>query len=100
MDLNDVVVELLLFVVNDDNEMARLFEGKYPDEPADRVGEIYPGDLEIKTKNSLTIQIHTLNITRGTGKNRQVLAQDVPAIAIWVPRQMAAPWLVQDQDGS
>jgi hypothetical protein len=84
--------------VNDEDEIAKLFEGAYPDEPEERVGEIYPGDSHIRASSGLTIQIHTLNITKGTGAARQVLAQEVPALAVWVPREMAAAWVVQDQD--
>lgn len=52
----------------------------------------YPGDRALKAKEGVTIQLHTLNLT----KDHQVVHQNVPAVAVWVPAEMGRGWLVQD----
>ncbi len=87
--------------VNVKNEISNLFQGAYPVEPLSRRGEIYKGDQAIRSDQELTIQIHRLNeIRRDDGSQVTVIARDVPVIAVWVPRAMAAAWLIQDQDGT
>jgi len=40
------------------------------------------------------IQIHTLEVRQ---ENRgDVIANDVPTVAVWVPQSMAKDWLVQE----
>lgn len=86
--------------VNEKNEISNLFQGAYPVNPPSRRGEIYKGDQAIRSDQELTIQIHRLNeIRRGDGSQMVVIARDVPVIAVWVPRPMAAAWLIQDQGG-
>jgi hypothetical protein len=79
--------------VNDKDEIPNLFQGEYPVELAHR-GEIYPGDRAVRGARGLTVQIHLLTIRRP-----DATLQDVPTIAIWVPREMARPWLVQEEQG-
>jgi hypothetical protein len=80
--------------VKDNGELRNLFQGAYPDTK----GEIYPGDSKIRVKDELTIQIHTLRVINREA--RQVIAQDVPAIAVFVPVEMTAGWLVQEEEGA
>jgi hypothetical protein len=82
-----------------DGEVAKLFEGAHPDAPQHLVGSIYPGDQGTRASVGATIQIHTLDIGSSKGGPRQLLASQVPAMAVWLPRSMSQPWLVQDQGG-
>jgi hypothetical protein len=52
-----------------------------------------PGDREIRGAAGLTVQIHTFSIRDEQGNE---IASNVPAIALWVPSEMAADWVVQD----
>ncbi|QOI98488.1 MAG: alpha-1,4 polygalactosaminidase [Flammeovirgaceae bacterium] len=59
------------------NEIQQLFQGRNP-----RVGDvIYPGDAEIKNDNTLTIQIHLLDL-------RDTQFTSVPTLAIWIPEHI------------
>ena len=74
------------------DEILRLFQGRNPDKgPA-----IYPGDKAIKTTQSVTVQLHTLELQ---DKDKQTVARNVPAIAVWLPQSVSADWLVQNQGG-
>ena len=70
--------------LNRNDEIQQLFQGRNP-----RTGEvIYPGDSEIKDENLLTIQIHLLNL-------RDTDFQNVPTLAIWIPKHMGADLIRQ-----
>lgn len=79
--------------VDDDDEILNLFQGAYPDNK----GKIYPGDMKIRATHGLTIQIHYLSVGRGKSKDREVIADNVPAVAVWMPREMSADWVAQEQ---
>lgn len=72
-----------------------LFQGESRAAGGHRRGEVYPGDQSIVADEGLTIQLHTLRLHRG-GRD---VAVNVPAIALFVPEEMAADTLVQDQGG-
>ncbi len=78
--------------VNDNDEILYLFQGAYPDNR----GTIYPGDMRIRAPQGLTIQIHVLNVGKGRTKDREVIAENVPTVAVWMPRAMSADWIVQE----
>ena len=73
-----------------------LFQGAYPSERGPRQGSIYPGDSAIKAATGVTVQIHNLTITRESGEIRK----NVPAIAVWIPVDLARPVLIQPQGGA
>ena len=80
--------------VNDADEIPTLFQGaNYAD--AGHRDQTYPGDERIRADRGLTIQIHTLEV-RQQGRGA-VIANHVPAIAVWVPSSMGRDWLVQEQ---
>lgn len=86
--------------VNDNDEIANLYQGAFPVDPPNKRGEVYKGDRAIRAEQGLTIQIHRLNeIRRYEDSRPNVIARDVPVVAIWIPREMAAAWLIQDQGG-
>lgn len=75
-----------------------LFQGANPKaDPAKGIheGTIYPGDSAIRASSGVTIQIHILTILRENGERRQ----NVPAIAVWIPNDLARPLLIQPQGG-
>lgn len=70
-----------------------LFQGANPSAGA-AVGSIYPGDDAIRDQENLTIQIHRVRIS-DREKNTEI-ADEVYALAIWVPATMARDTLVQE----
>ena len=56
-----------------------------------RQGEVYAGDREIGAADELTVQMHLLNLGDGT----RVVAERVPAVAVWMPADMGVDTLVQ-----
>lgn len=60
-------------------------------------GYSYPGDFEFRDNDRVTVQLHAIDLTEGEGTNRRVVAEAVPAIAIWIPRRMGQGWVVQEQ---
>lgn len=85
--------------INARGDILNLFQGAAPVSPPDRRGEVYPGDRQIKADAGVTVQLHNLNIRNR--ESREIEIQDVPTVAIWIPREIAAAGdvLVQDQGG-
>ena len=70
----------------------RLFQG--PTRTGGRNGKYsYPGDMAFRPDDRVAVQIHRYNLRR----NKQVIAEDRPVIAVWVPCRMGLDWLVQNQ---
>ena len=82
--------------VKEEGRIINLFQGAAPVSPRERRGKIYPGDLAIRDADNVTIQIHTLELTREKG--RQVVVGDVPVVAVWVPERLARAWIAQDSE--
>lgn len=80
--------------IDEDGEISNLFQGEAPVHPLERRGEIYPGDRAIRHGDQVTIQIHTLTLTRDGTE----VAEDVPVVAVWVPARLARSWVAQEQD--
>ena len=79
--------------IDENGEITNLFQGKAPVYPREQRGEIYPGDQAICDRDNVTIQIHTLELTR----DDQVISKNVPVVAVWVPQRMARSWIAQDE---
>lgn len=79
--------------VDENGEVTQLFQGEAPVQPRDRRGEVYPGDRAIRDNDAVTIQLHTLDLTR----EDVVILEDVPVVAVWVPARLARGWVSQDQ---
>lgn len=91
------VSEIAYRRVNESDEIANLFQGAFPDNR----GEIYKGDRAVRAEQGLTIQIHRLDEIRTYSDSRAtVIARDVPVVAVWVPREMTANWISQNQGGT
>ena len=79
--------------VDDEGRILNLFQGAAPVEPVSERGRVYPGDRQIRCEQGLTVQIHNLTVTR----RGERLVQNVPTVAVWVPREMSRQWLVQEE---
>ncbi len=73
--------------VDGNDEIPTLFQGPHPD----KTGAFYPGDRQIRDNKSVTIQIHKLTVL----KDMNVIADDVPTIAVSLPKEMSADWIIQ-----
>lgn len=82
--------------VDGSGKITNLFQGAAPVSPPELRGTVYPGDREIRDADSVTIQAHVLTLTQGDG-NENVVAREVPVIAVWVPSRMALSWITQVQ---
>jgi len=80
--------------VNDEQVIPTLFQGANYADPG-RKDMVYPGDERERAPQGVTIQIHTLEVRQ---PNRGALiADNVPAVAVWIPQSMANEWLVQEE---
>jgi transposase len=79
--------------IDENGEVTNLFQGEAPVHPKERRGEVYPGDRAIRDADNVTIQIHTLSLTR----DDQVVVENVPVLAVWVPARLARAWIAQDE---
>lgn len=75
------------------DELQQLFQGKQPTKDTEqfRVGEVYPGDSEIKNENLVSIQIHLLNL-------RDTDYTSVPTLAIWIPEHIGTDIIRQPEN--
>ena len=76
--------------IDDNGKINELFQG------ATRVaagGYSYPGDTAFRDDDTVTVQLHRLNLRR----NDQTVVEDVPVIAIWIPRRLEMVWVSQHQ---
>lgn len=79
--------------VDEDGEMStNLYQGAAPVYPKELRGTVYPGDQLIRDQDNVTIQIHTLNLTR----EGPVVAENVPVLAVWVPARLGRAWIAQE----
>ena len=80
--------------LNRNDEIQQLFQGKQPtrDTAQYRVGDVYPGDSEIRDENLISIQLHLLDL-------RDTEFTSVPTLAIWVPERMGVD-IVRQPDNS
>lgn len=79
--------------LSEKNEIKNLFQGRYPNDAPSPADWIYPGDERVRASDQLTIQLHLLDLDR----DATVVAREVLAAAVWVPRQMSANWISQHQ---
>lgn len=75
--------------IDQNGKVKQLFQGKDP-----KGSHIYPGDREIRSENTVSIQIHKLNLKRDDND----VMKDVPVIAVWLPKSSDS-FIVQDQSG-
>jgi hypothetical protein len=56
-------------------------------------GYSYPGDSAFRDDDTVTVQIHALKLRR----NDADVVENVPVIAIWIPRRLEVDWVAQHQ---
>jgi hypothetical protein len=56
--------------------------------------QTYFGDFNIKAQTGVTVQIHNVEIHDAS---KTTLATDVPVLAVWIPAELAQPFLIQHQ---
>ncbi len=76
--------------LDEKGEIPELFQG-----PTPGTGVKYPGDRQIKASKGVTIQIHEITIIQSD----DITIPDVSTIAIWLPENMSADLLIQNQGG-
>jgi hypothetical protein len=81
--------------LDSEGEILQLFQGANPSSSSRKQDRIYPGDREIHPPDQVTIQIHNLRLTQ----DNSVIADNIPAVAVWLPRSVSAAWIIQDQPG-
>lgn len=77
--------------LDDDDEIPTLFQGPNPD----KSGEYYPGDRKIRAPQGVTVQIHNLRVQKEDNKEETCIIEEVPTLAVWLPKEMSADWVVQ-----
>lgn len=80
--------------VDEEDEIPTLFQGANYADAAHR-DMVYPGDERERGLQGVTIQVHTLEV-RQPGRGN-IIARNVPTVAVWVPGDMARDWLVQER---
>ena len=73
--------------VEDNDKIPTLFQGANPV----KTNEYYPGDRQIRDRQGVTIQIHKLTVL----KDKNIIADDVPTLAVSLPKEMATDWIIQ-----
>ena len=83
--------------IDGNGEVTNLFQGAAPVNPPERRGKVYPGDRAILDDDTITVQIHTLDLTKRKNDVDETVMENVPVIAVWIPAQLARGWISQDQ---
>ena len=79
--------------VDMNGQIRNLFQGAAPVNPPESRGAIYPGDLAIHEPEDVTVQVHFIELSQ----DGKIVAQNVPVIALWIPRRMELTWVTQVQ---
>ncbi len=79
--------------VDKNGRIRNLFQGAAPVNPPELRGSIYPGDLAMREPEHLTVQVHFVELSQ----SGEIVAGNVPIVALWIPRRMELAWLTQEQ---
>ena len=79
--------------VDADGRIRNLFQGAVPVNPPSLRGSTYPGDLAIHEPEDVTVQVHFVQLSQ----DGMTVAENVPVVALWIPRRMDLAWLTQEQ---
>lgn len=79
----------------EDDRIKELFQGRQYAMQNGKRAMTYPGDREIKAAQGITIQLNYLDL----GEPNQLIAENIPHLAIWVPSEMSRDTLMQPQGG-
>lgn len=82
--------------VDDAQRIKQVFSGPYPGHPP----YAYSGDREVHL-DDVTLQLHQFDVGRGSDSasatDREVLAREVPVVALWLGDRVNRPMIRQDQ---
>lgn len=55
----------------------------------------------IRTEKEVTIQIHFLQVIKeNESGNEEIVADNVPAVTVWIPNELSADWYAQQSSKS
>jgi hypothetical protein len=77
-----------------DDTLGNFFQGENPSK-GPNVGEIYPGDRNIRAATDLTIQLHALRLTPHEDGEDHTTYDRVWVVATYVPQPVGKSWIVQ-----
>ena len=82
------------------NNIDQPFQGaQYAQQPGGGRQRTYPGDRDVREATGISVQLQYLTLHEA-GNNANILAQDVPFIAIYIPPEMAQDQVQQPQGGN
>jgi len=70
-----------------------LFQGRQYAGRGNQRQETYPGDREVRGPQGITVQLSYLDL----GEQNDLVAENVPHLAVWIPANMARDTLIQPQ---
>ena len=73
--------------IDDQGRIAYLFQGAAPVDPVRLRGSVYPGDRYIHANETVTVQVHDLDLT-DSAQPPSLLRGHVPTVSVWVPKFM------------
>lgn len=73
--------------IDDHGRIVNLFQGAAPVHPVKLRGSVYPGDRYIRADETVTVQIHDLDLT-DSAQPSNLLRGHVPVVSVWVPKFM------------
>ena len=79
--------------LNEDGSVKNLFQGENPNHSTGK-DVIYPGDQQLHSRDQVTFQFSRFNLHL----DHEDVENDVPVMAVRVPKKMASPWMVQRDD--
>jgi hypothetical protein len=77
-----------------DDSLGNFYQGENPSTGAAR-GSIYPGDRKIRDASTLTIQLHTFELTPHPDSDDNTTYPRVSIVAVHVPPEIGRSWVVQ-----
>lgn len=76
-------------------KIRELFQGKQYAGRGDQRQETYPGDRGVRGDSGITVHMNYLDL----GDANNIIAENVPHLAVWIPASMARDTLLQPQGG-
>jgi hypothetical protein len=73
--------------IDDEGKIPYIFQGP----TRGKSGERYQGDNKFYSQEEVTVQIHVINVA----KNDNIIIEDVPTIAVRLPKEMSENWIIQ-----
>ncbi|MYB30088.1 MAG: alpha-1,4 polygalactosaminidase [Cenarchaeum sp. SB0663_bin_5] len=81
--------------IHNDGRVKELFQGEDPGVSTDADSPVYPGDRALRSGDSVTVQIHMLDLRY----ENTTVQESVPVVAVGLPRRLRRSWIYQAQPG-